>query len=335
MRGLTEDGALAGAAFSNTAIFDSTGPGGQGAALIFRSLCRQVNRMTSHLRPILIAGPTASGKSALALELARGRDALIINADSMQVYRELRILTARPSGEEECQAEHVLYGHVAANDAYSVARWIADVRQVLADAKANGQTPIFVGGTGLYFKALLEGLSPVPEIPADIRSDLRVQAQAKGARQMHARLQACDPEMAERLNPADTQRVTRALEVLEATGRSLLHWQRLPGTPLLQPEATDRRLVLPSRAVLHDRCDRRFAQMMAMGALGEVEVLAQLGLPTTLPIMQALGVRPLLRHLAGDLSREAAIAAGMLETRQYVKRQETWARRYMITWMTT
>ncbi len=283
-------------------------------------------------RPILIAGPTASGKSALALRLARERGGIVINADSMQVYRELRVLTARPSAEEEAQAPHLLYGHVTGSEAYSVARWVADVREVLTRARDAGQTPIIVGGTGLYFKALLEGLSPVPEIPPDVRAHWRAEAKRLGAPGLHAVLQARDPVMAARLAPGDSQRVTRALEVLAASGRSLAEWQTLPGEPVLDVLATERLLVTLPRAQLHERCDRRFDQMMSQGALDEVCGLQALHLDPALPIMGALGVRPLLRHLAGEIDLSTAVEVGKLETRQYVKRQETWLRREMIAW---
>ena len=295
-----------------------------------------ISPMTSTLastsRPVLIAGPTASGKSALALQLARERDGIVINADSMQVYRELRIITARPSAEEEAQAPHRLYGHVPACEAYSVARWIADVRDVLAEARTRGQTPIIVGGTGLYFKALLEGLSPVPEIPGTIRNHWRAEAKVRGAAHLHTILSARDAAMAARLSPNDTQRVTRALEVLDATGRSLAERQATPGHPILLAEDVDCRLVMPPREVLHARCDRRFDQMMTSGALDEVRALAALDLDPSLPALHAIGVPPLLRHLAGEIDMGTAIAAGKLQTRQFVKRQETWIKRHMISW---
>ena len=288
--------------------------------------------LTSCRRPILIAGPTASGKSALALQLAGERNGIIVNADSMQVYRELAVITARPALAEEALAAHALYGHVPASEAYSVARWIDDVRLVLGDARAAHQTPIIVGGTGLYFKALMEGLSPVPGIPPEIRERWRAEAKAQGAVHLHAILSARDPSMGARLAPNDAQRVTRALEVLDATGRSLSHWQAVPGKPLLRLEDIERRLVMPSREVLYERCDHRFDQMMAAGALHEVRALGALGLDPSLPAMRAIGVRPLLRHLAGEIDLDAAVAAGKLETRHYVKRQETWAKRFMIAW---
>lgn len=282
-------------------------------------------------RPILIAGPTASGKSGLALELAERHGGLIINADSMQVYRELRILTARPSPEDMMRVPHALYGHVAAAEAYSVGRWIEDVRAALAQAAEVDRVPIIVGGTGLYFKALVEGLSAIPPIPPDVRAYWRAQA-AAGAPALHARLAERDPEMAARLGNRDTQRLTRALEVITATGRSLADWQREPGTRVLDADATERLLVLPERAQLYARCNRRFDAMLAAGAVSEVEQLLSLGLSSGMPAMAALGVEPLAAMLAGRLSREDAIARAKAETRQYAKRQLTWIRRHMIAW---
>ncbi|MFM9938099.1 MAG: tRNA (adenosine(37)-N6)-dimethylallyltransferase MiaA [Hyphomicrobiaceae bacterium] len=283
-------------------------------------------------RPILIAGPTASGKSALAVSLARRTGGVVINADSMQVYRELQVLTARPSPEEEAQAPHRLYGHVPATETYSVARWIADVRGELAACAASGQRPIIVGGTGLYFKALTEGLSPIPDIPAEIRARWRQAAAEQGAAAVHRQLMARDPVMAARLAPGDSQRITRALEVLEATGRSLAAWQRMPGELVIAAEHAHRLLLNPSREWLSARCDRRFDLMIAAGALDEVRHLAVLQLKAGMPVLGALGVRPLLAHLAGQMPLEAAVQAGKLETRQYVKRQQTWLKRHMIAW---
>lgn len=283
-------------------------------------------------KPILIAGPTAGGKSALALQLATARGGLIVNADSMQVYRELRILTARPSAADEAQAPHALYGHVSATEPYSVARWLADAAAVLVAAENSGQTPIIVGGTGLYFRALGEGLSPIPPIPEEIRRHWRAEAQRLGATGLHRKLAERDSTMAARLEPADTQRVTRALEVLEATGRSLADWQREPGTPLVDLAEAERLLVRPSREILRARCDLRFEQMMAAGALDEVRALLALGLTPDAPAMRALGVPPLARHIAGELSLETAVEQAKAETRQYLKRQETWIRSKMSSW---
>ena len=279
-------------------------------------------------RPILIAGPTASGKSALALELAERERGIVVNADSMQVYRELAILTARPGPEDIARAPHALYGHVSAGEPYSVARWLQDAARVLADAVAAGRRPVIVGGTGLYFKALTEGLSPVPAIPEAVRDRWRTAARAMPAEALHAELRARDPVMARRLATADRQRVTRALEVVEATGRSLAEWQTLAVTPLIVAEAAVKVVILPPRQDVQERCDARFDQMIEAGALDEVRRLSALGLDPSLPAMRAIGVRPLVAHLAGELDFAAAVAAGKLETRQYVKRQQTWLKRY-------
>ena len=284
-------------------------------------------------RPILIAGPTASGKSSLALTLAERNGGMVINADSMQVYRELRILTARPTPQEEARAPHALYGHVPAHEAYSVGRWIEDVRAALAQARTRDLRAVVVGGTGLYFKALLDGLSAIPPIPQDVRAHWRARATALEPEALHAALAERDPEMASRLATADRQRVTRALEVLGATGRSLAEWQREPGVPVLQPEETERLVILPDRSDLYARCDRRFDAMMAAGAEAEVEALWALGLGPDLPVMRALGVGPLGLMIAGGLKRDQALERAKAETRQYAKRQVTWIKRHMSAWI--
>jgi tRNA dimethylallyltransferase len=284
-------------------------------------------------RAILIAGPTASGKSALAIALARELGGLIVNADSMQVYRELRILTARPTVEEERALPHRLYGHVSAAEAYSTGRWLADVEAALAQAASEGSRVIVVGGTGLYFKALLEGLSPIPSIPAAVRAHWREAASSRGAADLHAELARRDTEMAARLVATDTQRIVRALEVLEATGLSLAEWQRRPGRPLIEPDQTIRLVLAPERAALVGRCDLRFDAMLAEGALAEVSALAALDLDPGLPAMGALGVPPLMRHLRGELALPEAAAQAKSDTRHYVKRQLTWLKRHMIAWI--
>jgi len=288
----------------------------------------------SDMRPILIAGPTASGKSGLALRLAEELGGIVVNADSMQVYRELRILTARPSAAEETRAPHALYGFVPGDESYSAGRYAADVARVLAQAKQDGRRPIIVGGTGLYFKTLVEGLSPIPAVPDDVRCHWRARAEEEGAAAMHAELAARDPEMAERLAPTDTQRIVRALEVFAATGVSLAQWQRVPREPVLNLADTIPLLVSVERDELYRRIDARFEAMMADGALEEVLQLMQRGLSPSAPVMTALGVRPLLRHVAGELPREAAIEAAKTETRHYAKRQITWTRSNMISWNT-
>ena len=282
--------------------------------------------------PILIAGPTASGKSAFALRLAEAVGGVIINADAMQVYRELPILSARPSPEDEARVPHRLYGHVPASEAYSVGRYLTDVAAALTCAQDAGLRPVIVGGTGLYFKAMLEGLSPVPAIAPEVREYWRNQAQQLGATALHAILQTRDAEMATRLSLNDTQRLTRALEVLDATGCSLAGWQRQPGVPLLTDAGTVRLVLLPDRAELLARCDMRFDAMMAAGALAEVQHLVAIGLDARLPAMGALGVPPLALYLTGEWSIAEAVSRAKLDTRQYVKRQTTWLRRNMMSW---
>ena len=282
--------------------------------------------------PILIAGPTASGKSALALEMALRHGGAIINADSMQVYRELRILTARPTPDEEAQAPHRLFGHVSVRDAYSVGRWLDDVAEALAWCTDAGRRPVIVGGTGLYFKALLEGLAPVPPVDPEIRIHWRREAGLRAAVQLHTVLAERDPEMAARLGPGDTQRIVRALEVIDSTGISLAEWQRRPGVPLVREADAECYVIRRPRAEVRHRVDRRFDAMVAEGALDEARAIAVLDLDPELPAARAHGLRPLLSHLRGEIDLAAAIEAGKLETRQYVKRQEIWIRRNMIAW---
>lgn len=284
------------------------------------------------LRPILIAGPTASGKSALAMAIAERVGGTIINADSMQVYRELRILTARPSPADEARVPHALYGFVPAGEAYSAGRFVRDAATAIASAEAEGRRPVIVGGTGLYFKALLEGLSPVPEISDEVRAHWRGEAARRGAEAMHSELSARDPVMAARLQPSDTQRIVRALEVMDSTGQSLAEWQALKGAPVLNESETVRLVVRVDRAELHARADTRFAGMMEEGASAEAQALRDLQLEPGLPAMRAIGVRPLIAVLAGELTVKEAVAASQAETRQYIKRQETWLKSHMISW---
>ncbi len=282
--------------------------------------------------PVLIAGPTASGKSALALALAERLDGVVINADAMQVYRELRVLTARPSPEDECRAPHLLYGHVPGAEAYSAARYANEARDAIAGVQSAGRIPIVVGGTGLYFKALTEGLSPIPAIPEEIRTRWRETAADDGAAALHRILAERDPEMAARLRPTDPQRLARALEVLEATGRSLAEWQALPGEPVLTVAEGRALVVAPDREEMRRRTDVRFDAMMTAGAVDEVRALMQLGLDTDLPVMRALGVKPLSDFVSGRASAVEAAEMAKAETRQYAKRQMTWLRRNMISW---
>ena len=287
--------------------------------------------MSNH-RAILIAGPTASGKSAIALALAEKLGGVVINADSMQVYSDLRVLSARPSAEDEARVPHALYGCVAAGDAYSVGRWLEDVQGAIDDARRLSQLPIITGGTGLYFKALLEGLSPIPDIPAEIRDHWRGEAGSRSAEELHALLGERDPQMARRLRPSDPQRVIRALEVFDATGCSLAEWQNEPGVPVLTGEQTARFFVSPPRETLYARIDQRFETMIESGALDEVRALAGQNLDPGLPVLRALGVKPLMQMLAGKATQEEAMTRTKTDTRRYAKRQLTWAKRNMIAW---
>lgn len=277
-------------------------------------------------KAVLIAGPTASGKSALALELAQTIGGVVINTDSMQVYRDLRIITARPTREDEVRVPHRLYGHVEASVNFSAGAWLTDAAAAMAEAQAQGSVPIFIGGTGLYFKALTAGLSTVPPIAAEVRESVRARLEQNGVEALHAELATRDPRAAERLNVRDRTRIARALEVVEATGRSLLDWHR-EGQPPLLPKDSFRALFLaPERDELYARIDARFDAMLGAGALKEVERLAARHLDPLLPAMKAHGVPALIRHLAGEIGLEEAAAIGRADTRHYAKRQFTWFR---------
>jgi tRNA dimethylallyltransferase len=283
---------------------------------------------------VLLAGPTASGKSALALALAERLAGTVVNADAMQVYRELSIVTARPTPAEMERVPHRLYGHVAASDPYSVARWLADAGPVLADLAAAGRRAIIVGGTGLYFEALTRGLSLVPEIPDAVRERVRARSACLGPAGLHEMLARRDPEMAARLRPTDPQRILRALEVVEATGRSLAEWQaEAAGPPLLGAEAIAARIVLaPDRGWLHARIAGRFEAMLAAGAGAEAARFAALGLDPALPAARAIGIAPLAALARGEGSVDAARHRVVVDTRRYAKRQETWFRNRMAEW---
>ena len=283
-------------------------------------------------RPILIAGPTASGKSALALALAKRIDGVVINADSMQVYRELAILTARPTAEEMASVPHRLYGHLSGHEAYSAARFASEAATVVAEAQAAGLVPIVVGGTGLYFRALTEGLSPMPAIPNELRLYWRRRAADLGSEALHDELSRRDLETASRLNPADTQRITRALEVIDATGRSITSWQSERGRPVIPSEDALKLVLRPERSALFTRCDARFDAMLSTGALDEVRQFLRLEIPTGQPVWGALGLRPLAQQLRGELTHADAVALSKTSTRQLAKRQLTWLRRYNIAW---
>ncbi len=275
---------------------------------------------------MLIAGPTASGKSALALELAERTGGVVINTNSMQVYRDLRIITARPTPHEEARVPHRLYGHVDAGVNCSAGHWVSDAAAVLAEVRAQHRLPIFTGGSGLYFKALTRGLSAVPPVAAEIRDGVRARLERDGVEALHAELGQRDPASAERLKPRDRTRIARALEVIEATGRSLTDWHR-DGLPPLLPQGAFRAVFLaPERDALYARIDARFGAMLQAGALEEVAQLGARHLDPLLPAMKAHGVPPLLRHFNGEITLEQAAEIGQADTRHYAKRQFTWFR---------
>jgi len=287
-------------------------------------------------KAVLIAGPTASGKSALALALAEKTRGIVINTDSMQVYHDLRIITARPTPEEEARVPHRLYGHVDAAINYSAGSYVTDVASVLAEARNAGRLPIFIGGTGLYFKALTRGLSAVPPVAAEVREMVRAQLERDGVEALHAALALRDPESAARLNLRDRTRIARALEVIEATGRPLADWHREGQPPLLTEGDYQALFLAPDRETLYARIDARFDGMLDKGALEEVEALAARDLDPLLPAMKAHGVPALIRYIRGEISREDAATIGKADTRHYAKRQFTWFRHQLpnFVWMT-
>jgi tRNA dimethylallyltransferase len=280
-------------------------------------------------RALLIAGPTASGKSAVALALAQKLGATIVNADSMQVYRDLSVLTARPSAEEERQAPHELFGRIDGAVNFSAGRWLAEASAIAVRVFAEGNPLIFVGGTGLYFRALTLGFSDIPHVPDDVRAEVRAQAEPFESAQLHGQLAARDPVTAARLRPSDRQRILRALEVLAATGQPLASFQGMRGAPLLQPEQWAGIFLAPEREALNAAIDRRFEAMLRAGALEEVAALAARKLDPALPVMRAHGAPHLIAHLRGELSLAEAASRSALDTRRYAKRQFTWARHQM------
>jgi tRNA dimethylallyltransferase len=282
---------------------------------------------------VLIAGPTASGKSGVALALAGEIGGTVINADSMQVYGDLRVITARPTPEEEARIPHRLYGHVDAAENYSVGRWLNDVAPVIGEVRAAGRVPILVGGTGLYFKALTSGLSAVPPTPPEVRESVRARMEAEGAAALHAELLARDPSS--QVRPSDPTRIARAIEVLEATGRPLSDWHREALPPLLDPANAVKVFLAAERDVLARQISARFDAMLSTGALDEVRALSVRKLDPLLPAMKAHGVPWLIRHLHGEISLEQATEGGKNDTRRYTKRQFTWARHQLPDWTWT
>ena len=275
-------------------------------------------------RHVLIAGPTACGKSALALALAEAQGGVVVNADALQVFANWRILTARPSVADEARVPHVLYGHVAAETPYSVGHWLRDVALVLA----AGQRLIVVGGTGLNLTALTTGLAAIPPTPAAVRTEADRRLKARGIAALLADLDAATLAQIDRANPA---RVQRAWEVLHATGRGLADWQRDTGAPVLPLDRATALVLTPDRDWLAERIDRRFDAMIAAGALDEVRA-ALPGWSPGRPSAKAIGAPELVAHLRGEMSLDQAVAAAKIASRQYAKRQRTWFRARMRGW---
>jgi len=289
-----------------------------------------MSTQTNNKPVLIIAGPTASGKSALALAVAQEFDGVIINADSMQVYRELRILTARPSPDDEARAPHRLYGVLSVHETCSAARWRDMAIAEITAAHDAGKLPVICGGTGLYIRALTEGLSPMPDVPETVRDAVRQRLARDGVDAAYTALETVDPATAARLPPGDRQRIARALEVFEATGRPLSEWQAIPaeGPPPGLRFASI--VVQPPRATLYAACNDRLEAMISEGALEEIAPLYGAGINPGLPAMKALGLPDFMRHLAGEIPLETAVAAAQQATRRYAKRQTTWFQNQII-----
>ena len=282
--------------------------------------------MAAQLSAILIAGPTASGKSALAVERARETGGFIVNADSMQVYDVLNMLTARPSPEDLGAVDHHLYGHVKPHEDYSTGRWLADVSDLLARPDLIGRTAVFVGGTGLYFRALTGGVSDMPEVPASVREAWRARLAAEGSQALHPILAEVDPIAGALIKPQDGQRIVRALEIFGASGKPISYWQNQRKPSLVDSDRTARFLLLPDRSLLASRIEQRLQLMVERGALEEVRALMDLRLNAALPAMKAIGVPEFAAHLRGETDLETALRLAGNSTRQYAKRQYTWFR---------
>jgi tRNA dimethylallyltransferase len=279
---------------------------------------------------VLIAGPTASGKSQIALSIAEALGAEIVNADAMQIYRELRVLTARPSDEDMARVPHRLYGHVSVREPYSVGHYQADAARVFEETRKNSRATIFVGGSGLYFSALTNGIADIPPIPESVRAAVRAKFGNAAGLAIHSELAERDPDMAKNLRASDRQRMIRALEVLEGTGRSLSFWQKGPATPVLRDMSVKRFVLDVPRDILRERIESRFRAMIHSGAIEEAGALATLD--PSLPAAKILGLRELIALRGGQMSEEDAIARAVTRTGQYVKRQVTWARHQMADW---
>lgn len=287
--------------------------------------------MTARPPIILIAGPTASGKSALALRLADAIGGEIVNADALQIYRDLSVLSARPTAEEMSAIPHHLFGVADAADGWSVGRWLRAATMVIDDILTHGAPAIVVGGTGLYFRALTVGLAEVPPVPDEARETAGRRYDQAGEDAVRQALHELDPAAEARIAPRDRQRLIRALAVAEATGKALSAWQT-ETRPALAPDAWRGVVLEPDRDALYDRCDRRLGLMVAQGALDETAALMARGLDPALPAMKAVGLRELTAHLRGETSLEAALAAAQQETRRFAKRQSTWFRNQTPDW---
>lgn len=281
---------------------------------------------------ILIHGPTASGKTALAIEVANRLDGEIINADSMQVYSDLNTLTARPSAEELAAAPHHLFGHVDAGDHYSTGHWLREVGPVIDDIRTRGKVPIITGGTGLYLLALTQGLAEIPPIPEDIRAEIRAIAKDEGGEGLKARLAKVDPESAERLKTGDRQRLGRALEVWMATGKPFSAYKNVRSRPILGEAEWLGVALTPPRARLYSRINKRFSAMLVEGAMEEAKALVARNLDPGLPVMKAHGMPWLAAYIRGDISSDAAVEHASRDTRRYAKRQFTWIGRQFPYW---
>ena len=289
------------------------------------------DKLEAPLAAVFIAGATASGKSALAVAVARLLDGVVVNADSMQMYRDLAVLTARPTQEQMAQAPHRLYGVLDGRDPCSAGRFVEMARAEAAAVWAAGQIPIFVGGTGLYFRALEGGIAPMPDVDPGVRAAVRAELDGVAAAALPERVAEVDPDLAANLTVVDRQRAVRALEVFRQTGVPLSVWQKRPGNPVVAGRVL-KLVVDVERAELYRRCDARFVQMIADGAEAEVRALLARGLDPALPVMKAVGVPELAAVERGALSLDAAVTQAQTATRRLAKRQLTWIRSNMITW---
>jgi tRNA dimethylallyltransferase len=283
-------------------------------------------------RPVIIAGPTASGKSALALAIAERDGGCVINADALQVYDCWRVLSARPSDAELARAPHRLYGHVGTETHYSVGQWLRDMAEVLDETSRRGWRPVIVGGTGLYLSALTEGLAEIPQIPREVRRRSEELLRSGGIEAMRAVLAREDPDTHARIDLANPMRVQRAWEVLIATGRGLAEWHATGARPILPKADAFRIVLMPAISILNNNIEHRFRAMLEEGALDEVRAAMAAGWHPKRPSARALGARELVAHLRGEMPLEAAVAAAVTATRQFAKRQRTWFRGRMADW---